>query len=108
MLAEGVANIHSRHTKTAQKFRDGVQDLGLKLLSKPECASDTITSVLLPDGIQVKEFLSIARLEHNVELAGGQQALASKIFRIGHLGLVADDEISQTLSAIKHSLEKLK
>ena len=108
MLAEGVDNIHSRHTKTAQKFRDGVQELGLKLLAKPECASDTITSVLLPDGIQVKEFLSIARLEHNVELAGGQQSLASKIFRIGHLGLVTDDEISQTLSAIKHSLEKLK
>ena len=108
MLEEGIANIHSRHAKTAQQFRDGVEDLGLKLLAKPDCASDTITSVLLPDGIAAKDFLSVARLEHNVELAGGQQSLASKIFRIGHLGLVTDDEISQTLHAIKHSLQKLR
>ena len=107
MLEEGIANIHSRHATTAQQFRDGVQELGLKLLAKPDCASDTITSVLLPDGIAAKDFLSVARLEHNVELAGGQQSLASKIFRIGHLGLVTDDEISQTLHAIKHSLHKL-
>ena len=108
MLREGISNIHLRHAKTAQKFRDGVQELGLKLLAKPESASDTITSVLLPDGIQAKDFLTIAKTDHNVELAGGQQSLASKIFRIGHLGLVSDEEITETLSAIKYSLEKLK
>ncbi len=108
MLTEGMHNVHARHVKTAQKFRDGVQELGLELLAKTESASNTITSVILPEGIDAKEFLYIARTEHNVELAGGQQALANKIFRIGHLGLVTDDEITETISAIKHSLEKLK
>ena len=108
MLDEGIPNIHTRHTETAQKFRDGVQELGLKLLAKPECASDTITSVILPEDIKTQDFLRVAKSDHNVEMAGGQQSLASKIFRIGHLGLVTDEEISQTLSAIKGSLEKLQ
>lgn len=108
MLKEGLSNIHQRHAKVAQQFRDGVKELGLELLAKPECASDTITSVLMPGGIEVKDLLRTARLEHKVELAGGQQTLANKIFRIGHLGIVTNQEISQTLTAIKLSLDTLR
>jgi aspartate aminotransferase-like enzyme len=39
-------------------------------------------------------------------LAGGQQKLDGKIFRIGHLGYVTEDEIKAVITALKQVLPK--
>ena len=39
-------------------------------------------------------------------LGGGQQRLDGKIFRIGHLGLVSEEDIEATISAIKEVLPR--
>jgi aspartate aminotransferase-like enzyme len=41
-------------------------------------------------------------------LAGGQQSLSGKIFRIGHLGLVTDDEIAEVISVLRTVLPKVE
>jgi aspartate aminotransferase-like enzyme len=41
-----------------------------------------------------------------VVLAGGQQTLDGKIFRIGHLGMVYDKDIKEVLAAIKAVLPR--
>jgi aspartate aminotransferase-like enzyme len=46
------------------------------------------------------------REEHDIVLAGGQSKLGGKIFRIGHLGLVTEDEIAEVISALKVALPK--
>jgi aspartate aminotransferase-like enzyme len=43
----------------------------------------------------------ILREEHQVILAGGQQSLDGKIFRIGHLGWINEDDIKEVISKIK-------
>jgi aspartate aminotransferase-like enzyme len=45
--------------------------------------------------------LKILREEYKVILSGGQQKLDGKIFRIGHLGWVTEDDIKAVISAIK-------
>jgi aspartate aminotransferase-like enzyme len=45
--------------------------------------------------------------EYNIVLAGGQAKLSGKIFRIGHLGLVQEDDIVATLEALGETLNKL-
>jgi aspartate aminotransferase-like enzyme len=45
--------------------------------------------------------LRILREEHQVILGGGQLRLDGKIFRIGHLGWVSEDDIKTVLSALK-------
>jgi len=41
---------------------------------------------------------------HQVVLAGGQQDLGGKIFRIGHLGWVNEKDIAGVISALKVAL----
>jgi aspartate aminotransferase-like enzyme len=104
MLAEGMQNIFERHRRIAQRTRDGVRELGLKLLVKDErYASQSVTAVWAPEGVEVKALRSALR-ERNVVVAGGQGALDGKIFRIGHLGYVTDADIEETLAALRDAL----
>jgi aspartate aminotransferase-like enzyme len=46
----------------------------------------------------------VLREEYGVVLAGGQQTLDGKIFRIGHLGMVNEKDIKEVLTAIQKVL----
>jgi len=57
--------------------------------------------VAASDGLDIKKMRKIMSEEHQVVLAGGQQRLDGKIFRIGHLGWVTEDDIKAVISALK-------
>jgi aspartate aminotransferase-like enzyme len=108
MGIEGLERIFTRHKRMAGIVRDGVKALGLKLLCEDErYASDTVTAVRCPEGIDVGELRNMTEDEHNVVLAGGQAKLSGKIFRIGHLGLVEEQDVDGALEALAQSLAKL-
>jgi aspartate aminotransferase-like enzyme len=105
--AEGLANIHSRHARIGQLTRDGVKALGLKLLADERVASNTVTAVRVPDGVDGSALNKMMRTEYNTVLAGGQGQLTGKIFRIGHLGLVSEADIQACLDALKLALPRV-
>jgi aspartate aminotransferase-like enzyme len=107
MLEEGLPNIFERHSKIAQRVRDGVKDLGLTLFADEAAASNTVTSVKAPDGIDIPKLLSILRIEHGVVLAGGQGSMQGSLFRLGHLGFCSEEDIDQCLDALKLALPKV-
>src|SRR4029079_3069359 len=51
LLAEGLRNIHARHARLGPFTRDGVKSLGLKLLADERVASNTVTAVVVPEGV---------------------------------------------------------
>jgi len=106
MLKEGLANIIARHARVGNAARDGVKSLGLSLFAEENYASNTVTAVATKDGLDTKKLLRIMREEHQIVLAGGQQSLEGKIFRIGHLGWVTEDDIKAIISALKAALPK--
>ena len=101
---EGLANIVARHIRVGSKAREGVKSLGLSLLPEDSHASNTVTAIKAPEGLEVKRLLGILREELGTILAGGQQRLEGKIFRIGHLGYVSEEDIEQVLEALKVAL----
>ncbi len=101
MVREGLPNIIARHTRVAKAARDGVESLGLSLFAEESYASNTVTAVAASNGLDTKKMLRILREEHQVILSGGQQRLDGKIFRIGHLGWVTEDDIKTVISALK-------
>ena len=101
ILKEGLANIFARHTRVGQAARDGIKSLGLSLFAEESHASNTVTAVAAANGLDTKKMLKILREEQQVILAGGQQKLDGKIFRIGHLGWVTESDIEAVISAIK-------
>jgi aspartate aminotransferase-like enzyme len=108
MLSEGLDNIFARHARVAQTARKGAKSLGLSLFPDERYASNTVTAVNAADKIDVPKLIQILREEYDVIIAGGQQKLSGKIFRIGHLGLVYEDDIKSVLEAIKRTLPKAK
>ena len=104
MLKEGLSNIIARHARVGKATREGVKRLGLSLFADENHASNTVTAVAASNGLDAKKIVQILREEHKIVLSGGQQSLDGKIFRIGHLGWVTEDEIEAVISAIKVAL----
>jgi aspartate aminotransferase-like enzyme len=105
MLKEGMQNIFARQAKLGKMTREGVKAMGLKLLPVDETyASNTVTAVWPPQGVNPDQLRKTMRDKYEVVLSGGQGALEGKIFRIGHLGLCSEKDIQDTLSAIRKSL----
>lgn len=104
MLKEGIDNVFARHVRLGQMTRDGIKKLGLPLFAEESHASNTVTAVGIPAGLDGKKLRQVLREEYKVVLAGGQQTLDGKIFRIGHLGMVNDKDIKEILGAIEKVL----
>jgi aspartate aminotransferase-like enzyme len=108
LLEEGMENVFGRHASIGQFTRDGVRELGLELLVSDEAyASNTVTAIKVPEGVDQKALMSKMRTEHNVVLAGGQGRMSADIFRIGHLGAVAKQDITEVMDALKAVLPEV-
>ena len=108
MLSEGLDNIFARHARVAQTARNGVKSLGLSLFPDEKYASNTVTAVNATDKIDVPKLIQMLQKEYEVIIAGGQEKLSGKIFRIGHLGLVYEKDIKSVLEALNKALPRAK
>ena len=106
VLSEGLANSIARHARVGKFTRDGLKSLGLSLFADENYASNAVTAVAATNGLDTKRLLKIMREEHQVVLGGGQGKLDGKIFRIGHMGWVTEDDIEPVISALKVALPK--
>jgi aspartate aminotransferase-like enzyme len=107
MEQEGMEQITSRHANLAEYTRNRIKDMGLQMLARPSDVSDSVTSVVVPDGIEAAALLAMLNKEYDVVLAAGQGKLMGKIFRIGHLGLVDKADIDAALEALASALDRL-
>ena len=108
MLSEGLDNIFARHAGVGQTARNGVKSLGLSIFPDEKYASNTVTAVNVPNEIDAPKLIQVLREEHKVIVAGGQQKLSGKIFRIGHLGSVSETDIKLVLEALDKALPRAK
>ena len=89
MLAEeGLDNVFRRHTYLAAGTRAAVlEGWKLKLCAvAPKWYSDTVSAIMVPEGINGAEVISRAFTRYNLALGAGLSKVAGKLFRIGHLG----------------------
>ena len=107
MFEEGLEEIYARHHRLARMVRDGVRALGLELFAAEGVESSTVTSIRVPEGIDARELLTVARTEFDTVFAGGQRDLNGKIFRFGHLGYVSEDDVRAGLTALEGTLAKI-
>ena len=89
MIAEeGLENIFARHTYLARGARAAIfEGWHLKLCAtEPKWYSDTVSAIMVPDGINGADVISRAFNRYNLALGAGLARVAGKLFRIGHLG----------------------
>ncbi|HTY51893.1 MAG TPA: alanine--glyoxylate aminotransferase family protein [Methanomicrobiales archaeon] len=105
---EGPGKRIERHRRMAEAVRAAVKAWGLPMFPRLDTLhaySNTVTAVAIPDGVDEKVLRSTVK-GFGIEIAGGQDRLKGKIFRIGHMGAVGAPEILATLSAVDFALGK--
>ena len=107
MRAEGREAIFARHQAIGNLTRARARQFGLELLAEPAYASNTVTAIQAPNGIEVKALRKALREQEHVVIAGGQEQLEGKIVRIGHLGYVHQPDIIATMDALERQLVAL-
>ncbi|MBK6661864.1 MAG: alanine--glyoxylate aminotransferase family protein [Thermoflexaceae bacterium] len=109
MRAEGLEGIFTRHEAAGNYTRERVKSLGLKLVPVDErYASNTVTAIWWPEGVDGKAISKKAREEHGVVLGGGQGKLEGKIFRIGHLGYFQHSDLVEALDVVEKLLAEAR
>ena len=109
MHLEGLEGVFTRHEAIASYTRARVKSMGLKLVPVEErFASNTVTAVWWPDGVDGKAIGKKAREEDGLVLGGGQGKLEGKIFRVGHLGWVAKEEVADALDVVEKLLAEAR
>ena len=106
MREEGLDNIFLRHNKHKLAMSNAAKALNLKLFANEKYLSPSITAIET-NGIDAEEFRKIIKNKFDILLAGGQDHLKGKIFRVGHLGYVNDRDIITVISAISNTLLSL-
>lgn len=108
MQAEGLENIFTRHQRLMSTTRAAVKALGLPLFGPDTAASPAITAVAPPPEVDAEKIRAIVSKRFDISLAGGQNHLKGKIFRIGHLGFVSERDVLTAISALEVALRELR
>jgi aspartate aminotransferase-like enzyme len=104
ILAEGPKNRFARHSAMAQRVHGWAQEQGLKLFAPAGYRSQTVTTLVTPDGLDVaalRRFL----LEKGMRIADGYGVLKGKTFRIAHMGETRLEDVEDLLRVMTEALQ---
>ncbi len=104
LKAEGLDNRIARTRRLAEAARDAVDALGLKLYPDRRYASNTVTAIRYPPGIDDAKFRKELRERYRTIVAGGQAQLKGLIFRIGHMGVCSLEDLKAGFAAFEATL----
>src|SRR5216684_4025272 len=104
---EGLDAVYERHARLARATQAGLQALGFHLFAQEGYRSNTVTSAVPPQGLDVAAMRKLLDTKYGVVIAGGQGKMTGKMVRVGHLGAVAGGDVVQVLWAIEQALEEL-
>ncbi|MGB0918755.1 MAG: pyridoxal-phosphate-dependent aminotransferase family protein, partial [Flavobacteriales bacterium] len=107
ILEEGMDARFARHKRLAKKFRDEMNALGVSFLPDSDgITANTLTAAYYPEGVNGGEFLGKVG-QNGVIIAGGLlPSHKTQYFRVGHMGIINDEHVDKTASAIKAALGK--
>lgn len=104
---EGLEEVWKRHEQLAMCTRAAVTAMGLELFPTDLERAFAVTSVKVPEGINGGDLTRTMDKKHGVIVAGGQDQVKGKIFRIGHVGYYHFFDIVVALSALEFTLKEL-
>jgi aspartate aminotransferase-like enzyme len=106
MQEEGLQAIFARHDRHRRATQAAMKAMGLPLYAAEGHGSPSITAVA-PEGLDAEELRKKVKQRFDILLAGGQDHLKGKVFRIGHLGFVCDRDVLTAVAAIEATLQEL-
>jgi aspartate aminotransferase-like enzyme len=99
---QGAPAIFARRARVADRIRDLVRTSRMEVYAQNP--GNGITGVIPPDGFDITGLIQRLNREFQIQIAGGLGAIKGKIFRIGHVGHLTDEELEYFISSFKSCL----
>jgi len=103
-LEEGIENRIAHYQRISGLLRAGLKNMGLRLLLPEERYSNTMTSVRLPSGVSFKELHDKIK-EKGFVIYNAQGHLRGKLFMLGVVGVISEQNIRDFLVVLRDALE---
>lgn len=103
---EGLQEVYRRHQMMMEMTRGAFKALEIPLLTVDKDASPTVTAIR-PEDFDAEALRKQVKQEFGLAMAGGQQHLKGKIFRIGHMGYCEPADVLQFVNIIEIGLQRL-
>jgi len=97
---DGFENLYEATAKRALATREALEAIGLEVF--PASPANAMTTIYTEQSNEIRKVL---KEQFNVNIAGGQDHLKGKIFRVNHMGLVEDFEAAWAVNAIEKALD---
>jgi len=106
VLEEGLEHRWARHRRIAEYLFEKMDNLGVKCLVKKENRLPSLTTILVPEGVDDAAVRNRLRDAYNIDIAGGFGPLKGKIWRVGLMGFSSRREnvtlLAEALREILH------
>ncbi len=99
---DGFDKLYADTKKRSNATKKALKDIGLNIF--PKSPANAMSAVYDEEAAQIRKIL---KSKYGVNIAGGQDHVKTTLFRINHMGLVADYETAWTLNAIEMALEEI-
>jgi alanine-glyoxylate transaminase / serine-glyoxylate transaminase / serine-pyruvate transaminase len=99
IVEEGLEQRWERHRRSADLFWEGLEEIGLGLHVPQERRLPTLSTVLVPDGVDELQVRRRLLNEYNIEVAGGLGELKGMIWRVGLMGYSSRQDLVTLLLA---------
>jgi 2-aminoethylphosphonate-pyruvate transaminase len=107
LLEEGLENRIQRYRECAEIIRVGVRKLNLRFLIPDELASNTVTSLFLPEGISVDKFIDELDYKGYVVYPGKRHLYQQNMFQIANMGQIYPQDCREFLGVLEDTLAQL-
>lgn len=98
----GFEKLYANTSLRAKATREAMIALGLQIY--PKNPADSMTTVFSDESNAIRK---IMKNKFAINIAGGQDHLSGKIFRINHMGLVENYEAAWAVNAVEMALDEL-
>ncbi len=102
LYVDGFEKLYIDTKKRSLATKKSLEALGLKIF--PKTPANAMSAVYDDEAAKIRKIL---KAKYGVNIAGGQDHVKTTLFRINHMGLVADYETAWTLNAIEMALEEI-
>ncbi|MCK9364301.1 MAG: alanine--glyoxylate aminotransferase family protein [Syntrophales bacterium] len=86
VLEEGLEHRWARHRRIAEYLFEKMDSIGVQCLVKKENRLPSLTTILVPEGVDDAAVRTKLREAYNIDIAGGFGPLKGKIWRVGLMG----------------------
>lgn len=83
---EGLEKCHARHLRNHRALKAGLEAIGIRYATAPECTLPQLNAVLVPAGVDDAAVRSALLNRFGIEIGAGLGAYKGKVWRVGLMG----------------------